>query len=40
MSKRTKGKTSKLAVLCDFDGTVVKVDTGEFVLSKFAEGDW
>lgn len=27
-------------VLCDFDGTITNVDTGELVLHKFAEGDW
>jgi 2-hydroxy-3-keto-5-methylthiopentenyl-1-phosphate phosphatase len=29
-----------LAVLSDFDGTLVNIDTAEFVLSKFAKGDW
>jgi len=27
-------------VLCDFDGTITKIDTAEFVLSKFAQGNW
>jgi 2-hydroxy-3-keto-5-methylthiopentenyl-1-phosphate phosphatase len=27
-------------VICDFDGTIVNVDTGELILSKFADGDW
>jgi 2-hydroxy-3-keto-5-methylthiopentenyl-1-phosphate phosphatase len=30
----------KIAVLCDFDGTIVDVDIGELVLKKFGEGDW
>ena len=29
-----------LAVLCDFDGTVTLTDTLEYVLRKFAVGDW
>lgn len=27
-------------VLCDFDGTVVNIDTAEYALGKFAAGDW
>jgi 2-hydroxy-3-keto-5-methylthiopentenyl-1-phosphate phosphatase len=30
----------KMAVLCDFDGTTTEVDTAEFVLGMFAQGDW
>jgi len=30
----------KLAVLCDFDGTVTIIDTAEFVLARFAKGDF
>lgn len=30
----------KLAVLCDFDGTVTTIDTAEFVLARFAKGDF
>ena len=29
-----------LVLLSDFDGTVVNIDTGVYVLSKFANGDW
>jgi 2-hydroxy-3-keto-5-methylthiopentenyl-1-phosphate phosphatase len=29
-----------MAVLSDFDGTIVDIDTGEYVLSQFAHGDW
>jgi 2-hydroxy-3-keto-5-methylthiopentenyl-1-phosphate phosphatase len=29
-----------LVVLCDFDGTITKIDTAEFTLAKFAKGDW
>ncbi|MFQ5838940.1 MAG: HAD-IB family phosphatase [Thermoplasmata archaeon] len=29
-----------LVVLCDFDGTVVDIDTAEFVLAEFAEEGW
>jgi 2-hydroxy-3-keto-5-methylthiopentenyl-1-phosphate phosphatase len=32
--------TSKLVVLCDFDGTITTIDTAEFVLARFAQGDW
>jgi 2-hydroxy-3-keto-5-methylthiopentenyl-1-phosphate phosphatase len=31
---------TKMAVLCDFDGTIVDVDTGALVLEKFGQGDW
>lgn len=27
-------------ILSDFDGTVVTIDTAEYALKKFAEGDW
>ena len=27
-------------VLCDFDGTIVTMDTAEYALRKFAAGDW
>ena len=30
----------KLAVLCDFDGTIASIDTGLFLLQKFGHGDW
>jgi 2-hydroxy-3-keto-5-methylthiopentenyl-1-phosphate phosphatase len=36
----TLKEKQKIAVLCDFDGTIVDVDTGELVLKKFGEGDW
>jgi hypothetical protein len=29
-----------LAILSDFDGTIANIDTGAFILAKFAEGDW
>jgi 2-hydroxy-3-keto-5-methylthiopentenyl-1-phosphate phosphatase len=29
-----------LVILSDFDGTIVNIDTGEYVLSQFAHGDW
>jgi len=29
-----------LVVLCDFDGTVLDIDTCVFILEKFAEGEW
>jgi 2-hydroxy-3-keto-5-methylthiopentenyl-1-phosphate phosphatase len=29
-----------IAVLCDFDGTITDIDTAEFVLDMFAQGDW
>jgi 2-hydroxy-3-keto-5-methylthiopentenyl-1-phosphate phosphatase len=29
-----------LAVLCDFDGTIVEIDTAVFVLDRFGRGDW
>ena len=33
-------KKSKIVLLCDFDGTVVNIDTGELILRRFGEGDW
>jgi 2-hydroxy-3-keto-5-methylthiopentenyl-1-phosphate phosphatase len=33
-------RSQKIAVLCDFDGTIVDVDIGELVLKKFGKGDW
>lgn len=30
----------RLAVLCDFDGTITTIDTAEWILKKFAAGDW
>lgn len=30
----------KIALLSDFDGTIVTIDTAEFLLNKFAKGDW
>jgi len=29
-----------LVILCDFDGTVLSIDTCEFVLDRFAQADW
>jgi 2-hydroxy-3-keto-5-methylthiopentenyl-1-phosphate phosphatase len=29
-----------LAVLCDFDGTITLTDTYEYILKKYAQGDW
>jgi len=29
-----------IVVLSDFDGTIIDIDTGAYVLSKFANGDW
>ena len=29
-----------LVVLCDFDGTITTIDTAEWVLTRFAQGDW
>ena len=31
---------SEIAVLCDFDGTITTIDTAEFVLARFAEGNF
>lgn len=31
---------SGLSVLCDFDGTVTLIDTAEYILDHYAEGDW
>ncbi len=29
-----------LVILCDFDGTIVDIDTAEYLLEKFAQGNW
>lgn len=34
------GEPMNLVVLCDFDGTIVDIDTVEFTLNMFAIGDW
>jgi 2,3-diketo-5-methylthio-1-phosphopentane phosphatase len=31
---------AKLVVLCDFDGTITEIDTVEFLLDRFAAGNW
>ncbi len=33
-------KKVKIVVLCDFNGTVVNIGTGEVILKRFGEGDW
>ena len=30
----------KIVLLSDFDGTVIDIDSGAYVLTKFANGDW
>ena len=45
VSKRTGSDadrvgSSGLVVLCDFDGTITSFDTADYVLRRFAEGDW
>lgn len=30
----------RYAMLFDFDGTITEIDTAEYILGKFAEGDW
>jgi 2-hydroxy-3-keto-5-methylthiopentenyl-1-phosphate phosphatase len=32
--------SERIVLLSDFDGTVVEVDTGAYVLTEFANGDW
>ncbi len=34
------GRKVPRAVVCDFDGTITLLDTAEFLLETFAEGDW
>ncbi len=29
-----------LSIVCDFDGTIITVDTAELALRKFAAGKW
>lgn len=31
---------TNLVVLCDFDGTITRIDAVEYVLAKLAQGDW
>ncbi len=35
-----KERAKDLSVLCDFDGTITLIDTAEYILDKFADGDW
>ncbi len=30
----------RFVVMCDFDGTITSFDTADYVLRRFAEGDW
>jgi 2-hydroxy-3-keto-5-methylthiopentenyl-1-phosphate phosphatase len=39
-SEADRTGSSGLAVLCDFDGTITSFDTADYVLRRFAEGDW
>jgi 2-hydroxy-3-keto-5-methylthiopentenyl-1-phosphate phosphatase len=32
--------TSGFVILCDFDGTITSFDTADYILRRFAEGDW
>ncbi|HVO77416.1 MAG TPA: HAD-IB family phosphatase, partial [Methanomassiliicoccales archaeon] len=34
------GRKESRAIVCDFDGTITLLDTAEFLLETFAEGDW
>jgi 2-hydroxy-3-keto-5-methylthiopentenyl-1-phosphate phosphatase len=38
--KRMKTMQKKLVLLSDFDGTVVDIDTGAYVLDEFANSSW
>jgi 2-hydroxy-3-keto-5-methylthiopentenyl-1-phosphate phosphatase len=33
-------RSAELSILCDFDGTITLIDTAEYILDKFAIGDW
>ena len=35
-----KVEAGRVAVLCDFDGTIVDVDTGALLLERFGKGNW
>lgn len=39
-SARRPVNIMNLVVLCDFDGTITTIDTAEWVLARFARGDW
>jgi len=32
--------SKRIVLLSDFDGTVIDIDSGEYVLDRFANGDW
>jgi len=32
--------SKRIILLSDFDGTVIDIDSGEYVLDRFAKGDW
>ncbi|MDD1743882.1 MAG: MtnX-like HAD-IB family phosphatase [Methanomassiliicoccales archaeon] len=45
VSKRVRSDADRvgskgLVVLCDFDGTITSFDTADYILRRFAEGDW
>jgi 2-hydroxy-3-keto-5-methylthiopentenyl-1-phosphate phosphatase len=33
-------RATDLSILCDFDGTITLIDTAEYILDRFASGDW
>ena len=33
-------ENARYAMLFDFDGTITEIDTAEYILDKFTEGDW
>lgn len=41
-SKRATGRSAsqRTVVMCDFDGTITLEDTSEYILKKYAKGDW
>lgn len=39
-ASRRLGTALDIVVLCDFDGTIVEIDTAEHILDRFAQGDW
>ena len=37
-ARSTRG--SRRAIVCDFDGTITNLDTGQLVLTRLSDGDW
>jgi 2-hydroxy-3-keto-5-methylthiopentenyl-1-phosphate phosphatase len=40
VSDADSSSSSGYVIMCDFDGTITSFDTADYILRRFAEGDW